>query len=193
MRADPRLTVATDPDVYPPREDTYLLLEALDVRPGERFLEVGTGTGLVALHAAKVARAVATDVSPAAVRLARGNAAANGLSLAVVRCDLFRGLRGTFDVIAFNPPYLAEPVGGDWVARTWQGGPAGDELILRFLRKAPEHLADEGRIYVIVPSSYEKLRPAAGPFRSRTVASRHMFFEELLALELVREKGKGRG
>ncbi|MEK6851531.1 MAG: HemK2/MTQ2 family protein methyltransferase, partial [Candidatus Thermoplasmatota archaeon] len=169
-----------------PGEDTYLLLRALEVRPGERVLEVGTGTGLVALHAATVANVVATDGNPEAAKLARRNAMTNRVPLAVVRCDLFRGLRGTFDVIAFNPPYLIERIGGDWTERAWQGGPAGDETILRFLEEAPEYLARGGRIYLLVPANRDRVLAAARQrFRVRTAAEKPLFFEKLLVLELT--------
>ncbi|HYS72272.1 MAG TPA: HemK2/MTQ2 family protein methyltransferase, partial [Thermoplasmata archaeon] len=109
MDPDPELAVETATDVYAPSDDSRLLLGAIRVAPEERVLELGTGTGYVALHAAKAgARVVATDVNPGSVRLARKNARANGLHVAVVRCDLLRGLRGPFDVIAINPPYLIE-------------------------------------------------------------------------------------
>lgn len=175
------------PHVFRPAEDSFLLLEAIDVRPGERFLEVGSGTGLVALHAAKVARlAVATDISVDAVRCVRENALRNGLPVAVVRSDLLRGLRGTFDVIAFNPPYLAERIQGTWEDRAWQGGDSGDEIILRFFSEFPTHLAAGGRCFVTLPTSRERaIADARLKFRIREVAVKAMFYEKLVALELT--------
>ena len=156
------------------------------MEPGERVLEIGTGTGFVALHAARVGRVVATDVSPDAVSLARENAAANGLRLAVVRADLFRGLRGAFDVIAFNPPYLAEAIEGDWAARAWQGGSQGDVIIRRFLDGVRDHLGLDGRVYLVVPASLGSVLAAGvGGFRVRSYGSRALFFERLSALELT--------
>ena len=186
MDFDPNLSFEVLPGVYPPSEDSRLLLAAVDVDPGDRFLEIGTGTGIVALHAAKVARAVATDVSPDAVRCARRNAAVNSLSLAVVRCDLFRGLRGTFDVIAYNPPYLIERIGGDWEGRAWQGGPTGEELVLGFLAGLPEHLPRGGRAYLVLPQGRERaIVIAQHRFHTRVVADKPLFFEKLLAIELT--------
>jgi len=183
---DPALAFETAAGVYPPSEDSHLLLRALHVEPEGRFLELGTGTGFVAIHAAKVARAVATDVNPAAVRLARRNALANRIPLAVLRCDLFRGVRGTFDVIAFNPPYLIERMGGDWEERAWQGGLSGEDVILRFLEHARSYLAPHGRIYLLVPSNRERAMAAAREhFSIRVAGKRPLFFEELLVLELA--------
>lgn len=186
MERDSSITLGERPGVFRPSEDSDLLLAALEVRRGERFLDIGAGSGFLALHAARVARAVATDVSPDAVRLIRENAHANRLPLAVVRCDLFRGLRGAFDVIAFNPPYLVERISGDWTDRAWQGGPEGDEVILRFLRDAAAFLAPGGRAYLLVPSQRDRgLAAAEERFHVRVAGERPLFFERLLVLELT--------
>ena len=59
--------------VYYPEADTYLLLEAAlaEVKPGERVLEVGTGSGLIAAEIAGITGVVATDINPHAVLCAR--------------------------------------------------------------------------------------------------------------------------
>ena len=76
-------------------------------------MDVGTGTGAVALAVASRrpdARVIATDVSPAAVRLARSNAARLGLLVDVREGDLLEPvpaeLRGAIDLVVSNPPYL---------------------------------------------------------------------------------------
>lgn len=75
---------------------------------GRSFLELGAGTGLVALVAArKGAQVTASDVSGAAVRNLRENAQRNELPITVVHSDLFQALPGHYDVIAINPPYYA--------------------------------------------------------------------------------------
>ncbi|HEV8594793.1 MAG TPA: HemK2/MTQ2 family protein methyltransferase [Thermoplasmata archaeon] len=185
MDVDPTLIVDRAPGVYAPSEDSLLLLKAVEVRPGERMLELGTGSGLIALHAARIGDVVATDIHPEAVLLARRNAATNGLRLSVVRADLFHGLRSPFDVIVMNPPYLIERIGEDWEARAWQGGPSGDALILRFLDEAPAHLAPDGRIYVLIPSNRERAMAAIHDrFRVAVAGKRPLFYETLYALEL---------
>jgi len=182
---DPGLRFDTAPGVYPPREDSHLLLSAVSIEPGERVLELGAGSGLVALHAGRIAKVVATDVNPESTRLLRRNATANRIPLAVVRCDLFRGLRAAFDVVAFNPPYLIEKIGGGWVARAWQGGVSGEDVILRFLEHLPGHLAEGGRAYVLVPTNRDGALVAARErFAVEIVAKRALFFETLLVLRL---------
>jgi len=96
--------------VYPPREDSELLLRWLPrlLKPGDRVLDMGTGSGVLAVAAAKLARSVvAADISARAVKATR--AAGKGMkNLRVVRSDLFSGVTVKFDVILFNPPYLPQ-------------------------------------------------------------------------------------
>jgi release factor glutamine methyltransferase len=110
-RAFRRLELEVDARVLVPRPETELLVEvALGLPHGARVVDVGTGSGAVAL-ALKDERpdldVVATDVSQDALAVARANAARLGLHVAFVRGDLLDGA-GDVDVIVANPPYVAE-------------------------------------------------------------------------------------
>jgi len=142
--------------VYPPREDTLLLLPFAEVARGTLLLEVGTGSGVVALAAARHgARVVATDLNPYALRLAHAKARDEGLEVALVRTDLARGL-GRFDRVLFNPPYLpTRPEERDldpWENLALDGGPDGCRVAVRFLAQLPEHLTPGGEAFVVVSS-----------------------------------------
>lgn len=137
--------------VYSPEADTILLLDAAraKAKPGERVLEVGTGSGLIAREIAKTASVVATDISPHAVIAARD------CGVEVVRCDLYAGIRGMFDLILFNPPYLPtqpEERVDDWLEYALDGGESGRAVIERFSRGIGEILAPGGRILLLVSS-----------------------------------------
>jgi len=109
-----RLELTVDSRVLVPRPETELLVEvALERRPG-RVLDVGTGSGAIALAVADelpAAEVVATDTSPGALEVARANAARLGLA------DRVSFVAGTvpegesFDLVLANLPYVAEP---DW-------------------------------------------------------------------------------
>lgn len=105
----------TDGRALVPRPETewllHLALEALYGVPAPRVLDVGTGTGALALGlkaARPDARVTATDLSPEALALAGENAALNGLDVALVGGNLLAGLPGPFDLIVSNPPYLPD-------------------------------------------------------------------------------------
>ncbi|MFC4929374.1 peptide chain release factor N(5)-glutamine methyltransferase [Massilia sp. GCM10023247] len=101
------------PDVLIPRPDTELIVElALErLAPGGRLLDMGTGSGAIAValaHTRPDAHVTALDVSEAALAVARANAAANGAQVRFLRSDWFAALGDdSFDLIVSNPPYIA--------------------------------------------------------------------------------------
>jgi release factor glutamine methyltransferase len=183
--------------VYEPAEDTFLLADNLDVREGEHILELGTGCGLLAIQAAKSgARVVATDLNPAAVECARSNARANGVSRQIEfrLGDLFDPVKNEcFDLIAFNPPYLPVPRGGELCTsldRAWEGGPDGRAVIDRFLDGLPEHLEPRGRA-LFVQSSLSDIGKTlrtlkANGLRAEIAAREKLSFEELFLVRARR-------
>ncbi|SFH22171.1 [protein release factor]-glutamine N5-methyltransferase [Palleronia marisminoris] len=100
------------PDVLDPRADTETLVaRALEV-PWQRVLDLGTGSGCILLSLLAErgdAQGVGTDISDAALDVARGNAAVLGLADRVrfARADWWQGVSGRFDLIVSNPPYIA--------------------------------------------------------------------------------------
>jgi release factor glutamine methyltransferase len=107
------------PAVLVPRPETETLVEAalgvVDAKPGRRLriADLGTGSGallLAVLHELEAADGVGTDVSPAALELARENCERLGLArrAAFIACDFGAALGGGFDLVVSNPPYVAE-------------------------------------------------------------------------------------
>ena len=137
--------------VYVPEADTWLLLDAAraEVNPGDRVLEIGTGSGLIAAELARVTGVVATDINPHAVRCAQKK------GVTVVQNDLFCGIRSSFDVIVFNPPYLPtqpEDRIDDWLEHALDGGLNGRVVIERFSEQVSRVLAPNGRILLLISS-----------------------------------------
>lgn len=100
-------------DVLDPRPETECLIAAaLEGTPPDRLLDLGTGSGIIAvtlLAQWPEAQGVATDTSAAALDVAGRNAARHGVAgrLDLQRADWFDGIEGGFDLIVSNPPYIA--------------------------------------------------------------------------------------
>ncbi|MRR16251.1 MAG: peptide chain release factor N(5)-glutamine methyltransferase [Deltaproteobacteria bacterium] len=110
-------TLEVNPDVLIPRPDTEVIVEEALARgrmtaaDRPRILDVGTGSGAIALALAKEipgARITATDISPAALAAAQKNARRLGLAQGVtfLESDLLERVSGTFHMIVSNPPYI---------------------------------------------------------------------------------------
>ena len=191
MKPDPALDVEVFEGVYAPSDDTFLLLDAVGGVSQLRVLEMGAGTGLIAVHCAKAGASVtAADVSEKAVANARHNAEKNGVSITVIQSDLFSKIEGAFDLILFNPPYLSgrasEALEGD-DERQLVGGEEGHEVTARFLDGASNHLAEDGRILLLVSSESAKgvLGVARAFYDDEKVLAKRTFFEELAVYSLM--------
>ncbi|GDX82720.1 hypothetical protein LBMAG42_45310 [Deltaproteobacteria bacterium] len=125
------------------------------VRPGERWLEIGTGSGVVACALARAeARVTASDIDPAAVRNARLNAALTGVMVDVREGDLFAPVAGErFDVVVANLPFWPGNGGGLPLGRAFSGGE--DFALLR------RFVAEFGGI---APTAYTVLSEAFAAF-----------------------------
>lgn len=142
------LTLRVPPQVMTPCLVSPMLGGAVfaEVRPDDRVLDMGTGSGSLALIAAKKgADVLAVDLNPHAVAAVRANAELNGVADRVVArvSDVFDSVEGHFDLIVFNPPF-------QWFAATdyadVAGTDAGYQALTRFFREARAHLTEQGRM-----------------------------------------------
>lgn len=179
------------------REDSFLLANSAAVSRGEMVVEVGCGSGLASVAAARLgANVVATDVNPHALTAVGQLARKNFVDVDCVRADLLAGLR-TFDVVLFNPPYLPDlgvDSKRDWHEVAVNGGKDGTEVLERFLGILPTHLKSRGRAYVVVAQlSNSKVDPlrlvrgSIGVSRVEIVGERMIEGEHLLVVALSRD------
>jgi release factor glutamine methyltransferase len=149
------VTIVVPPQVMPITPMSHLLGEAVlrEARAGERILDMGTGSGVNAILAAKRgAEVLAVDVSPAAVDAARANVERNGLGdmVDVRHSDVFSDVDGSFDLIVFDPPFrwfkprsVTESVMAD----------EGYQALARFFGEARSHLTPDGWMLIFFGTS----------------------------------------
>ncbi len=151
------LTFRVAPGVLIPRQDTEILCEeALSrMRPGARVLDIGTGSGALAVSLAKLgdnALVTAVDVSDIALSIARDNARRLGAQVCFLHSDCFSAVEGErFDVIVSNPPYISREEMETLMPEVRRepelalaGGEDGLDFYRRIAREAPAHLNKGG-------------------------------------------------
>lgn len=145
------------PGVYAPQTDSYFLAAAMRrecIGPGMDVLDLCTGTGALALRAARLgARVSAVDISRRAVATARLNASLAGLPVSVHRGDLLAAVDGRrFDAVVSNPPYVPSPrpsLPRRGAQRAWDAGPDGRALLDRICDAAPAALRPGGLLLMV--------------------------------------------
>jgi release factor glutamine methyltransferase len=160
------------PSVLDPRPDTETLIDAVIERFADRgpfrFLDLGTGSGNIALTILGElpnATAVATDLSPSALSVARANAARHGVlgRVGFLNANWFDAVEGLFDLLVSNPPYIPlsdidrlEPEVRDHDPRSaLDGGPDGLEAYRRITVGAKSRLAPGGCVMVEIGAGQE--------------------------------------
>jgi len=152
------------PDVLVPRPDTEVLVDTVLERAanrsgGLRIVDVGTGSGIIAVSlAVKLpdADVTALDLSDAALEVARTNAERNGVRDRVhcIHSNLLESVAGPFDVITANLPYIAQPELPTLSVTRWEpilaldGGADGLNLIRALLAEIPEKIVKNGVVFL---------------------------------------------
>ena len=170
--------------IYEPEEDSYLLEKQVKkyAKKGMKVLDLGTGSCIQALAAKENgAEVLAADINPEAVNLAK----AKGIKS--IKSDLFSKVKGKFDLIILNPPYLPEEAYEDKATKLFTtGGKQGHELIERFLKEAKKHLNKDGMILLVfstLTGNVENLFKKYD-YEFKKLDSRKVFFEEIFVYEL---------
>lgn len=173
--------------IYNPADDSYFFQNFLkkylstESRKNRNFtfLDMGTGSGILAKTALKFLppkNITALDINEEAINSLKKE------KFNKVKSNLFKSIKEKFDVIVFNAPYLPmdkrEPIDSQ-LATT--GGKKGDEISMRFLKQAKNHLKENGKIFLLISSLTPMKR--INKFNPKIVAKKKIFMEEIRILE----------
>jgi len=196
------MDIVVRPPVMTPSTQTLLLARSIDHVDSATALDLGTGSGLLAILMAKrgARRVIASDISSSATQLVASNAARNLVARTVhpVQADMLTAFtRNRFDLIVCNPPSTpaASPNG---LRPNLYGGPSGRSHIEPLLRHAGSHLTLDGRLLLVhnslanFPRSLElmeqqglcwrELSSVRAPFRDE-------YYRQMAHLEKLRAEG----
>ncbi len=184
-------TISITPDVYEPCEDSFLLADVAltQIKDTDLVLEVGCGSGIISavIKANTKASITAIDISPHAVKCTKQN------HVQVIRGDLLNCIKGKFDVIIFNPPYLPtseDEMEDGWMNAALDGGHDGRQVIYRFLDDAGFNLVNHGKILMLVSSltgiEEVKSRMSSLNFSVEELAQERFMFEQLMVIVVTK-------
>jgi len=197
------LEIKEDAQVYKPAEDSLLAIKAIKGLNNLRkqdILDIGTGSGILGLYAATLFHAkklVMSDINKRACKLAEKNYMLNkdklnGTDVTILKSDLFENIKGRYDLIIFNAPYLRGSIDAHLpiIERAWNGGPTGIEIALRFLNEASTHLKKNGVIILLASSlsDVDMLRKKIYElgYRIKSELKEHYFFEDIIAITMLK-------
>jgi len=176
-------------EIYQPSEDSYFLSEILKkiIKKNkiklQKFLDMGSGSGIQTRTAIKAGinseNITLVDINKEAVKYLTKRFS----NLKVIYSNLFEKVKGKYDLIVFNPPYLPrnkkEPKASQ-LATT--GGKKGAEIINKFLKQAKKHLNKNGKIILLTSSLTKGINWL--DYNKKFLAKKKIFYEELYIWEL---------
>lgn len=163
--------------IYEPAEDSYLLEEQVKkyAKKGMKVLDIGTGSGIQAL-AAKEANVLALDINQECVDFVKKK------GINCIKSDLFENVKGKFDLIIFNPPYLPEEEEEPEDSKLLTtGGKKGNEILEKFFSQVKNYLNKDGKILIVFSSltpDVDKIIKKYG-FKHKELAKQKIPFEML--------------
>lgn len=174
--------------IYQPAEDSFLISSIISKYSKNKVvLDMCTGSGILAIEAMKSGASLVTavDINKDAIKSIN----LKFKKLKTIESNLFQKIKGKFDLIICNPPYLPEDKLEDKGSRlATTGGKSGDEFILKFIKQSVKHLENSGVILLLLSSltprkKIDKLLKKLN-LKSKVIKSSKIFFEKLEVLEI---------
>jgi release factor glutamine methyltransferase len=175
--------------IYEPEEDSYLLQEILKEKiklkdfKNKKILDMGSGSGI------QTKTLVGLGILPENITLVDINRDVTKFlkrdfpNSKTIHSNLFSKIKGKFDLIVFNPPYLPDDK-FDKKPDT-SGGKNGSEITNKFLSQAKKHLTKSGVIFLLTSSLTKGINFKG--YNKKLLKKKKLFFEELYVWELKRK------
>jgi len=179
--------------MYPPQEDSFLLLEQVKKYARGKVLDMGTGSGIQALGAAEkneVESVLAVDIDRKVIDELKKTI--NNPKIKFMVSDLFSNIFKRYDTIIFNPPYLPrEEIDKKIKDPALFGGKEGYEILEKFFKIVGNYLNDGGIILLVFSSFTKKEKVdeiiSNSGFSFEQLNSQHIFFEDLFVYKIARK------
>ncbi|HLC50716.1 MAG TPA: HemK2/MTQ2 family protein methyltransferase [Candidatus Nanoarchaeia archaeon] len=176
---------------YDPQEDSTMLEKHARLLAKGKVLDVGTGSGIQAIAAAQSSRVdsvLAIDVQKGVINYCKKNITNRKIKFA--HSDLFKNVKGTFDTIIFNPPYLPQEL--KIRDKELEGGKKGYEVIEEFLGNVNNYLNADGLILMVFSSltNKEKINEFIknSLLEFEELEKMHIFFEDLFVYKIKKSE-----
>lgn len=173
---------------YEPAEDSFFLAEVISdtlkkISPKDlknlKAVDMGTSSGVQSKNflslGIKTQNITAVDINPDAIKEIKN------IQIKKINSNLFTKVKGKFDIIAFNPPYLPEHKYDKQPDTT--GGKEGDETIVRFIHQLKSHLTREGVCFLLTssltPNARWKAEAKKQKLKIKKLAEKPIFYEKL--------------
>jgi release factor glutamine methyltransferase len=177
--------------IYEPSDDSFLMKGVLEKEiqrllqenKSIHFLEIGAGSGILLKTARDIGlkNILGSDINIDAINHCKQ------LGFKMIESDLFEKIKGLFDIIIFNPPYLPIQEGEDKESQlATTGGKDGSEIINKFLKQAKKHLTKNGIVLLLVSSLTKEINWL--DYQKEFVGEKKLFFEKLSIWKLSKSK-----
>jgi release factor glutamine methyltransferase len=168
--------------IYQPAEDSYLLQKQVKkfVKQGMKVLDMGTGSGIQAITAKEQgAEVLAVDINKECLKIP---------NVKTLHSDLFQNVKGSFDLIIFNPPYLPEDEREPEDSKlATTGGKKGNEIIIKFLKQVKNHLKENGKILLLFSSLTPDMEIILKDFKTKKLSEEKIPYEKLYVYGLSKQ------